>query len=152
MLKIIVNLSLIFFSSSCFCKDIKKLSWLSGAWVQAQTNSTFTTLTVSELRGKKYFGTESTLKLDAGKVLIQSFENFEIRDGSPIELEVFPQGQKSLVMKATAVTKNKIVFENKKHDFPQQWSFELLKNGTLVETAKGRGQKIELKFHRSIKK
>jgi hypothetical protein len=50
------------------------------------------------------------------------------------------------------VTSSKVIFENKKHDFPQQWSFELLKEGVLVETAVGSGQKVELKFKRSSAK
>ena len=63
-------------------------------------------------------------------------------------MEVFPENQKTLTMKATLVTSKKAVFENSKHDFPKLWSFELKKDGTLVETAKNHAKKIVINFVR----
>lgn len=151
-MRVAVCLFLIAFVQNSFGEDLDKLSWLSGAWAQAKSSSKYTTLIVSNLKDGRLIATESIHKLNGNEPAVLSFENFEIREGSPIELQVYPQGQKSFVLKAILITLSKVVFENKKHDFPQRWSFKLLKDGSLLETAEGNGQKIELKFHRSKKK
>ena len=151
-MKLFVALIILIFAWNGHGKDIEKLSWLSGAWIQSHSKDKITTLTVSVLRNNKIVASEMSLEIKANGVEVRSFEKFEIRDGSPLVLEVYPQNQKSLVMKASSITPSKIVFENKKHDFPQEWSFELLKDGTLIETAVGRGRKMELKFRQSKKR
>ena len=114
-------------------EHLPKIQWLSGAWQNNQKSGKNIQLLVSRSNTNKTF----------------SFEHFEIREKNGVlELEVFPENQKTLTMKATLVTSKKVVFENSKHDFPKLWSFELKKDGTLVETAKNHAKKIVINFVR----
>ena len=139
-----IIIALIILSSSpVHAKELQPLRWLPGAWLSTAKGKGTSQLFVSSLNKGRLLASEITLSKSKPK----SFEHFEIRSNKgTFELEVFPHKQKPLVLKATSSSPNKIVFENPKHDFPKYWSFELMKNGTLVETAKGDNMLIEITF------
>ena len=109
-------------------EHLQKIQWLSGAWQNTDKSVNSIELLVSKPYGNRMLASETTR---TNKAL--SFEHFEIREkNGVVKLEVFPENQKNLTMRATVVTSKKIVFENPKHDFPKLWSFELKSDGTLA--------------------
>lgn len=120
--------------------------WLQGNWSMKKGSSTIL-LTLALAGDSRLIGSELILKGEEGRLV--HAEQIEIRETpSGMELEVFPLGQASLIMRATEISEGKIVFENPEHDFPKVWSFELNESQGMSEIASGDGHVIRNDFSR----
>jgi Domain of unknown function (DUF6265) len=94
--------------------DVSTLAWLSGRWVGAQ-DGTDTEEFWTDARGGTLLGMHRDVK--DGKTV--GFEFFRI-EAVPEGLTFFasPQGRAATPFRAIENAKNRVVFENKDHDFP----------------------------------
>lgn len=110
-------------------------TWLTGTW-SGEKNGRAVILNLSLAEDERIIGSEIVIDFEKRRLLHQEHMEIKLLKGH-LQIEVFPLGQKSLVMKASSCSENQVVFENPEHDFPKIWSFVLDSNGSLLETAIG---------------
>lgn len=74
----------------------------------------------------------------ADQMVTEEIEIIENEDGIFYEADVEDQNNgEPVLFKMISSDKNKIIFENKEHDFPQQITYELLNDNKLIATIEG---------------
>ena len=113
--------------------DIATVSWLAGNWVQTGKTST-----VRERWAGPYGGVLLGIGVTTQGDVAKSFEFFRIAK-TPTGLSYFasPNASPPTEFKATEICSDKVVFENKAHDFPQRVIYTKGANGTLNARIEG---------------
>ncbi len=127
--------------------SIDDLAWLEGKW--ERTNAKPGTVaeehwqrnTNGELRGIGFTkrGADTAF---VERLVIKVIEN-EVYYSADVA-----HNQAPVLFKMITNDGNKVVFENKEHDFPNQISYELLENGELKAQISGKGRTIDFPFRR----
>ncbi|MCE9522996.1 MAG: DUF6265 family protein, partial [Alphaproteobacteria bacterium] len=112
---------------------IEDLSWLAGHWLETKNG-----LDVREHWMAPHGGVLLGVGLTTKGNETKSFEFFRVAK-TPIGLSYFasPHGAPATEFKAVEICADKIVFENKAHDFPQRVIYARGKNGTLDARIEG---------------
>lgn len=136
--------------TSCLKKDDKKnevetkkylkleeAKWLIGSWgnstKEGDLTESWSQLNDSTLSGKTIFV--------AGKdtLFTETIEIIQVNDSLLYNTKVSNQNEgKTVSFKAVALTKNQIVFENPKHDFPQKIAYTKISSDSLVAKISGK--------------
>jgi hypothetical protein len=113
--------------------DLSKLSWLAGSWVQKK-DGVETEEHWIEPKGDLMLGVARTVRA-GGKT---SFEFLRIvRTHKGISYIASPGGGKATEFPLVSLEDRKVVFENKKHDFPQRITYWLDGEGALHARIEG---------------
>jgi hypothetical protein len=114
-------------------KPLDPLSWLAGNWIQ-----TSATRTVRERWAGPYGDVLLGIGVTTDGRKTKSFEFFRIAR-TPTSFSYFasPNGAPPTEFKAIEVCTDKIVFENKAHDFPQRVIYRKNADGTLSARVEG---------------
>ena len=136
--------------TSCLKKDDNKIEivtkkypkleeakWLIGSWgnstKEGDLTESWNQLNDSTLSGKTTFITgKDTL-------FTETIEITQVNDSLLYNTKVSNQNEgKTVSFKAVALTKNQIVFENPKHDFPQKIAYTKISSDSLVAKISGK--------------
>jgi hypothetical protein len=99
---------------------IARVAWLTGCWETTRGSRTVQEHWMAPL-GNTMVSVGRTVRGDS----LTEFELVVIRAGSKgLAYEAHPSGQAPAVFLATTVTERSVVFENRRHDFPQQVAYE----------------------------
>ena len=134
-----------------FAKDptVKDVAWMSGCWSQvgAEKGSDEVWLRPA---GGTMLGMGRTIKKE--KSVAHEFMQIREVNGG-LTFFANPSGQESASFPMISLTKTKVVFENKEHDFPQRVIYELRGPDSLVGriegTENGRERGIDFPMTRS---
>ncbi len=132
------------------CQQLKEVSWLLGSW-ESNRNNTKTLENWQQVSTSTFEGYGATLV------------NHEVKSSEALRLvemadEVFfiaKVGHNSLPVsfKLLACSDNKLIFENKQHDFPKRIEYQLTNEGNmLVIVGDGQQQSFSIEFTRSESK
>lgn len=113
--------------------DVASLSWLAGNWVENGKSRT-----VRERWAGPYGGVLLGIGVTTQADTAKSYEFFRIAK-TPSGLSYFasPNGAAPTEFKAVEICGNKVVFENKAHDFPQRVIYSKGPNGALNARVEG---------------
>jgi hypothetical protein len=113
--------------------DIASLSWLAGNWIESGK-----TRTVRERWAGPYGGVLLGIGVTTQGGAAKSFEFFRIAK-TPTGLSYFasPNAAAPTEFKAIEICADKVVFENRAHDFPQRVIYAKGANGTLNARVEG---------------
>lgn len=86
----------------------------------------------------KQFQASVIVTSEADQMVTEEIQIIENEDGVFYEADVEDQNNgEPVLFKMIFSAKNKIIFENKEHDFPQQITYELLDDNKLIATIEG---------------
>ncbi|MEQ1864246.1 MAG: DUF6265 family protein [Micropepsaceae bacterium] len=112
---------------------IEDVAWLAGHWIETKNDVDVREHWMGP-HGGILLGVGQTTKGDATK----SFEYFRIaKTSSGLSYFASPRAAAPTEFKAVEICSDKIVFENKSHDFPQRVIYAKGKNGTLDARIEG---------------
>ena len=131
---------------------INKLTWLAGSW-RLERNGRLIEEQWMVPAGGIMLGMARTVT--KGKLV--EYEFVQIREGPGGELFYVaqPSGQKEASFQIKSLADNAVIFENLDHDFPQQISYTLLPDGSLLAAIEGPGpdgkvKRIEFPYARVV--
>ena len=116
---------------------LEEAKWLIGSWgnstKEGDLTESWNQLNDSTLSGKTTFITgKDTL-------FTETIEITQVNDSLLYNTKVSNQNEeKTVSFKAVALTKNQIVFENPKHDFPQKIAYTKISSDSLVAKISGK--------------
>ncbi|MBM3786146.1 MAG: hypothetical protein FJW30_17440 [Acidobacteria bacterium] len=138
-------LSILAGASLClYSAEVSELSWLAGKWT-----GTMGRATIEERWTEPAGGAMLAISRTVAGTRMVEFEYLRIvqKDG-----EIFyvaqPGGRSPTEFKMVSATTTRVVFENPKHDFPKQISYEL-DGDKLTATISGGEKKISFHFTRA---
>ena len=130
---------------------IEELQWLSGLWGIDQGERTGEEFWRPVINGR--LEGKSTMK-KKGKVTLQETMVIEKDSSGMLTYRVKPAGQRPASFKLITAGPSILVFENKKHDFPQRIIYERIGEDSLKATiegmVKGKMQKVLFPYRRVI--
>jgi hypothetical protein len=127
---------------------IQQAAWLQGCWAFGSGDRTVEE-TWMPPRGGSMVGMSRTVRKD----VLAEYELVVVRErAGRLVYVAHPSGQPSAEFVATAVSANRVVFENPGHDFPQRIGYE--RNGAQlnawIEGAKdGRARRVDFAYRRT---
>ena len=128
---------------------VAALAWLAGTW-SFERNGRVVTERWTEPAGGMMIGTSQTV----AKERTVEYEFIVIRADAEGNLLYVakPSGQAETTFKLVRLTEREVVFENPAHDYPQQVSYVLKGDGTLlaaIDGAKnGKSRRVEFPYRR----
>lgn len=129
---------------------INHLAWLAGNWRLEKAGRVIEEHWMAPAGGLM-LGLGRTVK--AGKLLEYEFTLIREGPGGDLYFVAQPSGQKETAFRGVSVTEREAIFENKDHDFPQQVSYTLNADGSLLAAIAGPGKdgavkRIEFHYQR----
>ena len=127
---------------------IEQLAWLSGCWEVSTPQRTVEEHWLAP-RGGTMIGVGRTVR--DGRTIEHESILLEIRDGR-FAYEAHPSGQSPAVFLAREATRDRVVFENLQHDYPQRVGYE--RRGTdrlsawIDGTQNGGSRRVEFPYQR----
>jgi hypothetical protein len=129
-------------------KGIQRVRWLQGCWEAISEARTVEEHWMAP-RGGSMVGSSRTVRGDQ----LAEYELVVIRErGEDLVYVAHPSGQPTAQFVASDVSKNRVVFDNPAHDFPQRVGYE--RKGTSLQawiegSRDGRTQRIEFPYRRA---
>ncbi len=127
-------------------EQLASLDWLAGTWRDEGFEAHYTSPEGGMILS-------ASKNYAAGRVVFFEFERIEIQDGRVVYIP-YPAGKSSVTFKLVDYEpeKPRIRFENKKHDFPKDLTFELISKDQLriflTGKEKGKDRTLELTLRR----
>lgn len=114
-------------------EQIAGMKWIAGTWSGAMWGGEFETWYCSPEGGKVM--SYSTLRKE-GKMSYYEFEVFELNNQGRVVFRPFPKGGAAtpLILVEADPSARKVVFENKKKDFPTRMTYHRVADDRLVIT------------------
>jgi hypothetical protein len=112
---------------------IHRVAWLTGCWESSNTRRTIDEHWMAP-RGGVMLGSGRTVRNDS----LTEYEVIVLRQqGTQLAYHAHPSGQTPTVFLSTTITDSSVVFENLKHDFPQQVGYNRRGADSLVAWISG---------------
>ncbi len=128
---------------------IARVAWLQGCWEAVTPARTIEEQWTSP-RGSSMLGMGRTVRGDR----LIDYELVVLREeGARLAYEAHPAGQPSAVFLSTSISAERVVFENRAHDFPQRVGYDRQGHDDLLAwiegTEKGSPRRVEFAYHRA---
>jgi hypothetical protein len=127
---------------------IDRVAWLQGCWQTTTPGRTVEEIWIAP-KGGSMIGISRTIQGDA----LTAHEMILLRDqGGRLAYEAHPSGQPPATFLSTTIGTSEIVFENPKHDFPQQIGYRLNGDALLAwiaGTKNGKSRRVEFPYRRA---
>jgi hypothetical protein len=135
-------------SAPLAAQELAEAAFLSGTWTEKKDNIETDEMWLAP-KGGIMLGVNRTVL--AGKKSAYEFMRIELRDGRPVYL-ASPGGRPPVEFKAIESSPNRLVFENRAHDYPQRVIYVKEGNDLLLAriegTVEGRERSQEWRFVR----
>ncbi len=142
-------LTLAFFAAPAAPADVASLSWMSGVWTGSQNGTEYEEVWTAP-RGGSLLGLHRDVS--AGRTVSFEFLRIEAAEGALVYW-ASPGGRPATPFRAVETAKDRIVFENREHDFPTRILYWLGPDGALharIEgTLQGKPAGEEWTWHRA---
>ncbi len=120
--------------------QINDLAWLTGSWL-CKTENYETGELWQTPKGNLMLGLNRIVS-NEGKTAFEFLRIFQQED--EIFYAASPNGKPATYFRLIELTQNKVVFENREHDFPQKITYNLLEGNKLSASIEGE-TKYEIK-------
>lgn len=128
---------------------VAALAWLAGTW-SFERNGRVVTERWTEPNGGMMIGTSQTVA--NGRTVAYEFVVIRADAAGDLLYVAKPSGQAEATFKLVRRTEREVVFENPAHDYPQQISYTLKDDGTLLAaidgTKNGKARRVEFPYRR----
>jgi hypothetical protein len=126
---------------------LDRVAWMQGCWEMSTSERTVEEVWLAP-KGGSMMGISRTVQGNA----MTGYELILLRDnGDRLAYEAHPSGQRAATFLSTSISSSEIVFENPKHDFPQQIGYRI--NGSdllawITGTQNGKTRRLEFPYKR----
>lgn len=128
--------ALFFFATAAWATNLDQLNWLAGSWIAKKDHSE-TEEHWLPAKGEMMLAINRTVR--AGRPTSFEFLRIEQR-GSQISYLASPSGKPAVEFKLIELGNQRVVFENKTHDFPQRIIYWRESDGSLRARIEGEVQ------------